>query len=88
MYQYIHPSVTDGIGTIILNDPPKRNALGQAMASELQQVLADWRFDPEVRTLVFRGAEGYFCSGGDITSMKHRIDQFAKGFPLPRKTQK
>ncbi|NBH73362.1 enoyl-CoA hydratase [Clostridiaceae bacterium] len=81
MYQYILPSVADGIGTVILNDPPKRNALGQAMASELQQVLADWRFDHKVRTIILRGAEGYFCAGGDITSMKRRADRYAQGLP-------
>ncbi|MEW4412043.1 enoyl-CoA hydratase/isomerase family protein [Clostridium sp. AN503] len=79
MYQYLITSVKDGIGTIILNDPQKRNALSQAMAAELHEALLAYRFDPEVRVVVLRGAEGCFCAGGDITSMKKRVDCYANG---------
>lgn len=79
MYQYLITSVKDGIGVIILNDPQKRNALSQAMAAELHEALLSYRFDPEVRVVVLRGADGCFCAGGDITSMKKRVDCYANG---------
>lgn len=79
MYQYIMVSVKDRIGTIILNDPKKKNALSQAMAAELHEALETLRFDSEVRAVVIRGAEGCFCAGGDITSMKKRVDCYAQG---------
>lgn len=87
MYQYLITSVKDGIGTIILNDPKKRNALSQAMAAELYDALETYRFDPEVRVVVLRGADGCFCAGGDITSMKKRVDCYAKGLAPETQTK-
>lgn len=79
MYQYLDVSVKDGIGLVILNDPKKKNALSQAMAAELHEVFETMRFDAQVRAVVIRGAEGCFCAGGDITSMKKRVDCYAQG---------
>jgi 2-(1,2-epoxy-1,2-dihydrophenyl)acetyl-CoA isomerase len=79
MYQFIETSVKDRVGFIILNDPPKLNALSQPMAAELAEVLEKYRFDPEVRVVVLRGAGGKFCAGGDIKSMKKRVDCYAAG---------
>ncbi len=79
MCHYIVTSLKDKVGTIILNDPEKRNALSKAMASELCQALESYRFNPDVRVVVLRGAGGYFSAGGDITSMKKRVDCYARG---------
>ena len=49
MCHYIVTSLKDKVGTIILNDPEKRNALSKAMASELCQALESYRFNPDVR---------------------------------------
>ena len=79
MCHYIVTSLKDKVGTIILNDPEKRNALSKAMASELCQALESYRFNPDVRVVVLRGAGGDFSAGGDITSMKKRVDCYARG---------
>lgn len=79
MSQYIQTTVERGAAWVTLNDPPKRNALSQAMATELNQVLEAFRFDPAVRVVVLRGAGGYFCAGGDVQGMKRRVEAYAKG---------
>ncbi len=87
MYKYLITSVKDGIGTIILNDPQKRNALSQSMAAELYEVLGKYRFDPSVHAVILRGAQGCFCAGGDITSMKKRVDCYANGLQPETQTR-
>ncbi len=79
MYQFIQASITGQVGQILLNDPAKLNALSQPMAAEIHEVLEQYRFDPDIRVILFQGAGGRFCAGGDITSMKKRVDCYAKG---------
>lgn len=79
MFQLIQTTVENHAAFITLNDPAKMNALSQPMAAELYQALEQYRFDPDVRVVVLRGAQGRFCAGGDVTSMKKRIDCYANG---------
>lgn len=79
MKSYINVTISEGVALVMLNDPPKRNALSQPMAKQLLEVIERVRFDPEVKVIVLRGAEGFFCAGGDIVGMKQRTDSFAKG---------
>ncbi|MCP4904647.1 MAG: enoyl-CoA hydratase [bacterium] len=58
---------TNAIGRIELRRPEKRNAISPTMAIELTKILTDFESDPEVRVVSLRGAEGNFCSGGDLT---------------------
>ena len=87
MYQYVKTYTENGAGYIILNDPKKLNALSQPMAAELSEVLEQFRFDPSIRVIVLRGEGGKFCAGGDITSMKKRVDCYAAGIPAPTQTK-
>ena len=87
MYQYVKTYTENGAGYIILNDPKKLNALSQPMAAELSEVLEQFRFDPSIRVIVLRGEGGKFCAGGDITSMKKRVDCYAAGIPVKEKVE-
>lgn len=78
MYHYIETSIENKIGFIILKNPQKKNALSQSMASELLDILKIYRFHPSVQVILIRGADGCFCAGGDIHSMKKRIDCYAQ----------
>ena len=81
MYQYVKTYIENGAGYIILNDPKKLNALSQPMAAELSEVLEQFRFDPQIRVIVLRG------EGGNIPSMKKRVDCYAAGIPAPTQTK-
>lgn len=59
----------DGVVTVTLNRPRKRNAMNSALVSEIINVVDAVRDERSIRTLVFQGAEGNFCAGGDISGM-------------------
>jgi 2-(1,2-epoxy-1,2-dihydrophenyl)acetyl-CoA isomerase len=58
--------VTDGVGTITLNRPDRRNALSEAMIEALAVALTEMEAAREVGAVVLTGAGGAFCSGGDV----------------------
>ena len=54
------------VARVELNRPEKRNALNIRMAAELEAALRDFEANPEIRAVLIRGADGNFCSGGDL----------------------
>lgn len=62
-------TVANGVGTITLNRPEARNALGLEMREGLAKAVVQMRDDADVHTVVITGAGGAFCSGGDISLM-------------------
>jgi 2-(1,2-epoxy-1,2-dihydrophenyl)acetyl-CoA isomerase len=62
-------SVADGIGTLTLNRPERRNALSGPMLDALARLLARFETDDSVRVIVVTGAGGAFCAGGDVKGM-------------------
>ena len=58
--------VTDGVGTITLNRPDRRNALSDGMLEGLIFALKEMESSREVGAIVLTGAGGAFCSGGDV----------------------
>jgi len=61
-------SVSDGIGTITLNRPEKKNAFTMDMIDRWSQTLQQWRTAKEVKVILLTGAGNDFCSGVDFTS--------------------
>lgn len=55
----------DGVATITLAAPERRNALTVSMAERLAAVCDEIDADPSVGAVVVQGAGGFFCSGGD-----------------------
>ncbi|MFE2283094.1 enoyl-CoA hydratase/isomerase family protein [Streptomyces sp. NPDC059443] len=62
-------SVSDGVATVVISHPAKRNAMTAAMWSGLPELLAGLAADPAVRVLVLTGAGETFCAGADISSL-------------------
>lgn len=55
---------------ITLNRPHARNAMSLEMVAELRTLFNTLANHPvNIRAIVIRGAEGHFCSGGDIKDM-------------------
>jgi len=65
-------SLEEGIATITLNRPEKRNALSDLLTPALRQTLLDLDTDARVRVVVMTGAGSAFCAGGDISGMGGR----------------
>ena len=77
--QLVEVAVEEGVATLLLNDPAKLNALSIPMAKALTAALEQAGRDPAVRAVVLRGAQGKFCAGGDVTSMKKRVEACRAG---------
>jgi enoyl-CoA hydratase len=61
----------EGIVTVTINRPQKRNALNRATRRELRSVLEEIRSSDEVRVLIITGAgDQAFVAGADITELK------------------
>ena len=61
--------IDDGVATITLNRPEKRNALSNRLTPALRQTLLDLETRPDVGCLVITGAGRAFCAGGDVSGM-------------------
>lgn len=61
--------LADGVATITLNRPDKRNALSDELTPALRQALLEVEADPQVRCVVITGAGRAFCAGGDVSGM-------------------
>jgi len=69
-FQAIGYSVCDGVASITLNRPARKNAIDMVMRAELAQVIGAIRADRGIRTLILGGAGKDFCAGGDISTMQ------------------
>ncbi|MDR3528815.1 MAG: enoyl-CoA hydratase/isomerase family protein [Rhizomicrobium sp.] len=59
------------VGLITLNRPKALNALTLGMVNAMQAKLEEWATDPQVATVVLRGAgEKAFCAGADIRAVR------------------
>jgi dihydroxynaphthoic acid synthetase len=59
--------VQDGVATITINRPEKRNAYNLAMLDQMRELVLRAENDPDVGVVVFTGAgDRAFCAGGDI----------------------
>ena len=65
----INVDVTDGVGTITLNDPDRRNAVTLQMCAELDEAIGRLEADTSVNSLVITGAPPAFCAGADLTHL-------------------
>ena len=72
--------VTDGVATVLINRPERKNAFTMAMLNEWGEIISDARHNPDVRVIVLRGAGNAYCSGIDLGT----VDDLGAG-PLDQK---
>jgi len=73
-HELVQKSVSDGIATLTLNRPDKRNAMSDDMRASFIECLEGVALDRSIRALVLTGAGKGFCAGGDVEGMKRRMD--------------
>ncbi len=67
MSEFVHTSVSNRTGCIVLDRPKALNSLSLAMVRDLAAALLAWRDDAGVDAVVIRSSsEKAFCAGGDI----------------------
>jgi len=64
--------VADGIATLALNRPEKRNAMNTAVLDGLRRHFDELEDNRDVRAVVVRGAGKAFCSGMDLNEMSRK----------------
>lgn len=68
--------VREGVATITLNRPEKRNALSATLVTELQHALRAGEDDASIRCIVVTGNGSAFCSGVDLdTPPQNTLDR-------------
>jgi enoyl-CoA hydratase/carnithine racemase len=62
--------VADGVATIAINRPERRNALSWDVIAQMRARLAEAKDDPDVRVVVVTGTgDKAFCAGADLGNM-------------------
>lgn len=70
-------ALEDGILTLTLNRPDKRNALDAVTVAALHRELERAELDTEVRVVALRGAGKDFCAGADLDELLASVGQSA-----------
>lgn len=68
----IRYEVADGVATLTIDRPEKRNAMTYAMLAEYEASVRKAAADPGVRALVITGVPGSFCAGIDLADLAGR----------------
>ena len=71
--ELIQLDVQEGIATIYLNRPDKRNAFSDDMRAQYTEVLESVTADRAIRAVVLTGKGKGFCAGGDVAGMENRM---------------
>src|SRR3954467_10018478 len=66
-------SVSGSVAVLKLNRPEVRNAINDVMRNELLAYIERAAADDAIRALVLTGNGKSFCSGGDISGMRERL---------------
>ena len=75
--------IRKGAAWITLNRPERRNALSNALVSELYDHLAAANADDAVRAIVITGKPPAFCSGADLKNPPGKAAPGAMAVPYP-----
>src|ERR1700757_3513 len=69
-YEFILTERSDGVAVITLNRPEKLNALSYPLIRELDEALAQYEADEDIKAVILTGAgDRAFSAGADIHEM-------------------
>jgi enoyl-CoA hydratase/carnithine racemase len=66
-------AILDGVATVTLARPDRRNAFTLAMIEVLADALVSAAHDPQVRVVLLQGAGEAFCSGVDLDDFSEHV---------------
>ena len=80
-YELVTYEVADGVATVTLNNPEKRNMLSGQMLAELVDAMRAARDSEDARAVVLTGAgDKAFCAGADLGGFAADVPLVAKHF--------
>jgi enoyl-CoA hydratase len=65
----VRSETTDGVATVTLADPDRRNALTMPMVTEIMDLFDALEADPAVGAVVVTGEPPAFCAGADLSHL-------------------
>ena len=65
----VHTDIADGVATVTLTDPDRRNALTLPMVGEITDLFDDLEANPAVGAVVVTGEAPAFCAGADLSHL-------------------
>jgi enoyl-CoA hydratase/carnithine racemase len=68
-FTMVRTAAANGLLTITLDNPARKNAIGPLMVNELLYALAEAEADPDIRVVVITGAGDAFCAGADFAQI-------------------
>ncbi|CAB9520856.1 hydratase domain-containing protein 3, mitochondrial [Seminavis robusta] len=77
-------NIPDGIATLALNNPKRRNALSSSVLSTMLEKLLKIKSDPATKVLIIKSLDdesqynGVFCSGHDLQELSFQPDNESK----------
>lgn len=60
----------DGVATVTINRPEKRNVISHAMWHRFRELCDEIAADDRIQVVVFAGTGDHFCAGADITEFE------------------
>jgi trans-feruloyl-CoA hydratase/vanillin synthase len=79
-YETLLVDIADGVATITLNRPQKKNAMNPRMHEDMTAALAALRYDHTAHVVVIQGSNNTFCAGMDLNeffiALKSKPDEF------------
>jgi len=87
--------IEDGVCTIILNKPGKKNALSLELLADLEQNLEKLQNNEDLRAVILQGADGSFSVGVDLADVTgtpadqeiddqiERVNKLMQSLPVP-----
>lgn len=75
----IDVAIAEGVATVVMNRPERKNAFNRAQYDALAAALASLDADSDVRVAVLTGAGGAFSSGQDLKEMTELAQQASSG---------
>jgi enoyl-CoA hydratase len=65
----VHSQIADGVATVTLADPSRRNALTLPMVQEVEAIFDELEANPAVGAVVVTGEPPAFCAGADLSHL-------------------
>lgn len=87
MTKYLRAEVSEGVGTLVIDRPDRRNALTSEMAQEMTEIIHQFERDDAVRAVLIRGEGDTFTSGGDVHGFHQDLtaDRFGHAANMERR---
>ncbi|MAC56763.1 MAG: enoyl-CoA hydratase [Novosphingobium sp.] len=80
-YEWIKISKDDGVATLTLSNPRRKNAVTRPMHKEIERIWDDVDRDDDIRVVILTGEGDAFCAGTDLSMQDSENQSGRKGRP-------